>query len=99
MAWSNKAFQKFTAEFGDRINSISLNNGKYLLIGYESGVQLKDITPITYEGVDCLKVHHKNQSGETVLEWDDYITTEFIEGIDVLSEEHKDYRLDPFTLK
>lgn len=99
MAWSNKAIQKMIDEFGDRINSISLNNGKYLFIGYESGIQLKDITLITYEGVDCLKVHHKQQSGGTVLEWDDYITTEFIEGIDVLSEAHKDYRLDPFVLK
>ena len=99
MAWNNRTFQKFKDQFGDRINSISFNNGKYLLIGYESGIQLKDIEPVTLEGVDCLKIHHKQQSGGIVLEWDDYMTTEFIEGVDVMSEQHKDYRLDPFILK
>ena len=97
--WTNKAVQKMITDFGDRINSFSFNNGKYLLVGYESGIQLSDISFVTVEGVDCLKVHHKQQSGGTVLEWDDYVTTEFIEGIDVLSEQHKDYRLDPFILK
>ena len=92
--WTNRAVQKMIDVYGERINSISLNNGKYILVRYESGIQLSDISLETIEGVDCIKIHHKQQSGGTVLEWD-----EFIEGIDVMSEKHKDYRLDPFTLK
>ena len=97
--WTNRAVQKMIDVYGERINSISLNNGKYILVGYESGIQLSDISLETIEGVDCIKIHHKQQSGGTVLEWDDFVTTEFIEGIDVMSEKHKDYRLDPFILK
>ena len=97
--WTNRAVQTMIDVYGERINSISLNNGKYILVGYESGIQLSDISLETIEGVDCIKIHHKQQSGGTVLEWDDFVTTEFIEGIDVMSEKHKDYRLDPFTLK
>ena len=70
--WTNRAVQKMIDVYGERINSISLNNGKYILVGYESGIQLSDISLETIEGVDCIKIHHKQQSGGTVLEWDDF---------------------------
>jgi hypothetical protein len=97
--WTNAALQKLIDEAGGRLNSISLNNGKYLFIGYQSGVQLSDITLETYNGVDVIKIHHKQNQGGTVIEWDSMITTEFIEGVDVMSEEFENYRLDPFILK
>ena len=97
--WTNKAVKKIFDDYGDRVNSISLNNGKYLFIGYESGIQLSDIELVTIEGVDNLKVHHKAQQGGNVIEWDNYITTEFIEGIDIMSEGFDEYRLDPLILK
>ena len=97
--WTNRAVQKMIDVYGERINSISLNNGKYILVGYESGIQLSDISLETIEGVDCIKIHHKQQSGGTVLEWDDFVTTEFIEGIDVLDEADQEYRIDPLRFK
>lgn len=99
MLWTNAALQSLFSQYKDRINSISLNNGKYVFIGYESGIQLDDIEFVTFNGVDCLKIHHKAQQGGTVLEWDNLVTTEFIEGIDIMSEGYDQYRLDPLTLK
>jgi hypothetical protein len=99
MGWTNAGVQDVINKYGDRLNSISLNNGKYLFIGYESGVQLKDISFETIGGVDVIKIHHKQQQGGKVIEWDNLVTTEFIESVDVMDENSKDYRLDPFTLK
>ena len=97
--WTNSALQPFLDEIGPRLNSISFNNGKYLLIGYESGVNHNDIELTTINGIDLMKVHHKQKQGGRWIEWDDYMTTEFIEGIDVMSEADKDYRIDPYILK
>lgn len=100
MAWTNAALKNYFDEFGERINSISLNNGKYLLIGYRDGtVRLSDIEFIEYDGVELMRVHHTQQQGDRVLKWHDDLTTEFVEGVDVMSEEDIDYRLDPLTLK
>ena len=60
---------------------------------------MDDISFVTKGGTDLLKVHHKKINFDKVIEWDNYLTTEFIEGIDVMTEEFKDYRLDPLTLK
>ena len=79
--------------------SISLNNGKYLFIGYKSSVQLSDITFETIGGCDVMKIHHTTKSHGKPIEFDNYLTTEFIEGIDVMDEKNPDVRLDPFTLK
>jgi hypothetical protein len=97
--WTNKALQALINDVGERINSISLNNGKYLFIGYESGTQLKDISFETYNGVDVMKIHHKQQQGGTVIEWDTLITTEFIEGIEIMDKKSENYRIDPLILK
>lgn len=99
MMWTNTALQGLIDEYGDRINSFSLNNGKYLFIGYESGVLLSDIELVKVGGVDLIKVHHKAQQGGKEIEWDNLLTTEFIEGVDIMSEGYEDYRIDPLILK
>jgi len=97
--WTNEALQKFIDEFGQRINSIALNNGRYLWIGYESSVQLKDIELVNKYGMDLMKVHHKSNYGGKEIEWDNYITTTLIEGIEVMDEKDKFYRIDPIMIK
>lgn len=99
MAWNNASLQKLFDEKGDRINSMSLNNGKYVLIGYETGIKLKDIKLETYNGVDVMVIHHRQKQSGTWVEWDSMVTTEFIEAIDIMTEECKQYCLDPFILK
>ena len=97
--WSNAGVKEVFSKYGDRINSISLNNGKYLFIGYTSSPQLDDITFDTIGGCDVMRIQHTSISHGTPIKFETLITTEFIEGIDILSEEDKDKRLDPLMMK
>lgn len=100
MMFTNAAVQAIINDVGkDRINSMSFNSGKYLLIDYESGVKWEDISFKTIDGVDCIVVHHKQQQGGKDIEWDNYITTEFLENIEILSEGYEQYRIDPLIFK
>lgn len=99
MGWTNAALQSVITQYGERINSLSLNNGKYLFIGYDGSPKLSDLTLKTVSGVDVIVVKHTQKQGGRILTWESLITTEFIEAVDILSEEDIDYRLDPLTLK
>ena len=101
MEWSNSSVKQMFDKYGDRICSISLNNGKYLLIGYrgKGQVQMSDISFETIGGVDVMAIKHVDFSSGRDIEFTSYITTAFIEGIDVMSEKDKDYRIDPLRLK
>lgn len=100
MAWTNTGIQQLVNNVGwDRINSMSLNNGKYLFIGYQTGVKPEDISFQTIAGNDVMVVHHTQEQGGVEISWNDYITTEFIENVDVMDEDSADYRIDPFILK
>ncbi len=99
MAWTNAGVKAMFDKYGDRINSIAFNNGRYLFIGYESSPKMKDISYETIGGNDVMKIHHRGYSGSNIVEWDNYMTTELIEGFDVLDEDYKDFRIDPIMLK
>jgi len=98
--WTNEGVKEMFDKYGDRINSISLNNGKHLFIGYQSSPQLSDISFDTIGGADCMIIKHKDIShGYPAIEFETFLTTEFIETINVLSEKDKDKRIDPITLR
>ncbi len=93
---TNTSVQAMFDKYGDRICGISLNNGKYVSIGYrgENTLQLSDISFETVSGVDMMVLHRTDASRQTPVSYDAYITTEFIEAINVMSEKDKDYRID-----
>lgn len=98
--WTNAGVQKMISTYGDRINSISLNNGKHLFIGYQSSPQLSDITFDNIEGTDVMIVKQKDIShGNPPIEFVTILTTEFIEAINIVSEKDIDKRLDPLMLR
>ena len=101
MNWTNAAVEQMFQKYGDRICSISLNNGKYLLIGYrgKGQVQMSDISFETIGGIDVMAIKHVDFSSGRDVNFTSYITTAFIEGIDVMDEKDKDYRIDPLRLK
>lgn len=93
---TNASIQAMFEKFGDRICGIGLNNGKYVNIGYEGkySLQLKDIDFETIGGVDMMVLHRTDNTRQFPITYDAYLTTEFIESVNVMSEEHKDYRID-----
>lgn len=101
MGWTNAAVKAMFSKYGDRICFISLNNGKGIFIGYDikESVQLKDISFETISGVDVIKIAHRSSKQNTYIEWENFITTEFIEAIEVMKEDYGDYRVDPLLLK
>lgn len=99
MGWTNAGVKSMFDKYGDRINSIAFNNGRYLFIGFPSSPKRKDISFETIGGVDVIKIHHTQYSGSNIVEWDNFMTTEFIEGFDILDEPYKDFRIDPILLK
>lgn len=101
MGWTNAGVKQMFDTYGDRICYISLNNGKGMFIGYrmQDGVQLKDIRLETIGGNDVMIVKHRSNKQQPYIEWEDFITTEFIENIEVMGEAYKDYRVDPLLLK
>lgn len=101
MGWTNAALQQMINKNKERICYISLNNGKGLFIGYPGkyDIQMDDISLEVIGGIDTVKVHHKKNTMGKEIEWDSYFTTEFIEAIDVMTEEFGDYRIDPYVLK
>jgi len=99
MAWNNTALKAYFQENKGRINSLSLNNGKYLLLGYKGGPTEEDIEFVTFQGVELIRVHHESMHGDTKVKWTNDLTTEFVEGIDVLDPSNPDVALDPLKLK
>lgn len=98
--WTNAGVQKMISIYGDRINSISLNNGKHLFIGYQSSPQLSDITFDNIEGTDVMLIKQRDIShGNPPIEFVTMLTTEFIEAINIVSEKDIDKRLDPLMLR
>lgn len=100
MGWTNAALQAAFNKFGERICYIALNNGKRIFIGYnvKESVRLKDITLESIGGVDVMKIHHRSSKQSEYYEWDNYMTTEFIESVEVMGEDYEDLRIDPFLL-
>lgn len=100
MGWTNAAVQATFNKYGDRICFIGLNNGKRIFIGYNTkeSVKLKDISFETISGVDVIKITHRSSKQDTYIEWENFITTEFIESIEIMKEDYVDYRIDPFLL-
>lgn len=98
--WTNAGVKGLIEKYGDRINSISLNNGKHLFIGYKSSPQLSDITFDTIGGTDVMIIKQKDIShGTPGIDFETLLTTEFIEAINILSEKDVDKRLDPLMLR
>lgn len=100
MGWTNAAVQQMFTDYPDRICFIGLNNGKRIFIGYNTAesVQPEDISFDTIGGVDVMKITHRSSKQTEYIEWENFITTEFIESIEVMKEEYKNYRIDPFIL-
>lgn len=100
MGWTNAALQKVIDTYGERICYIGLNNGKRIFIGYnmKEGVRLKDISLETIGGIDVMKIHHRSTKQSDYYEWDNFMTTEFIESIEIMGEEYEDLRIDPLLL-
>lgn len=99
---NNAVLQSMIDEYGDRIYAFALNNSKYLLIGYQSKSSplLKDIELVTIEGVDFIKVHHKEiASTKPVISYVEFIPTEHIEMIGIMDENCADLRVDPLTFR
>lgn len=101
MGYTNADLKVAFDKFGDRICNIGLNNGKTIFIGYnvKEGVQLKDISLEKIGNVDVIKIKHRSSKQSHYYEWADYITTEFIESIDVMEDAYKDFRVDPLIIK
>lgn len=101
MNWTNASVKQMFDKYGDRICTISLNNGKCLFIGYrgKGQVQLSDISFEKIGDVEVMVIKHVDISSGRDIEFTSYITTAFIEGIDVMSEKDKDYRIDPLRVK
>lgn len=98
--WTNAGIKGMFDKYGDRINSISLNNGKHLFIGYKSSPRLSDISFETIGGTDVMVIKQKDIShGFPAIEFETVLTTEFIEAINILSEKDIDKRLDPLMLR
>lgn len=100
MGWTNAAVQEMFNKYGDRICVISLNNGKKMYIDYnlKEGVRRSDISFETVGGVDVMKVTHRSSKQTDYIEWENFITTEFIEEIGVMKEGYEDYRVDPLLM-
>lgn len=101
MGWTNAAVQAIFKKYGDRVCYIGLNNGKAIFVGYnvKEGVKIKDISFETINGVDIMKISHKSSKQDPYYEWENFITTEFIESIEIMKEDYVDYRIDPLLLK
>lgn len=95
--WTNKALKSFLDKNKGRVCSIHLNNGKVLMIDYpgKHTTKFEDIRFETVDGVDLMVVKHVDDSSGREVEFETYSTTEFIEGIDVMSEKDQMYRVDP----
>lgn len=100
MGWTNAAVKATFDKYGERICYIGLNNGKRIFIGYNTkeSVKLKDIAFETIGGVDVMKITHRSSKQTEYIEWENFITTEFIESIEIMKKEYADYRIDPFLL-
>lgn len=98
--FTNAVVKEMIKRYGERICGISLNNGKYMLIGYKGkgSVQLKDISFDTISGCDVMVINHVDISHGKHVEYQSFITTEFIEAVNVMTDEHKDYRIDPLIV-
>lgn len=98
--WTNAGVKQMIDNFGHRICAIHLNNGKTMLIDYrgEFSTKLEDISLETIGGCDCLLVQHTDISSGKEVKFTSYVTTEFIEGFDIMSENDKDYRIDPLIV-
>ena len=98
---TNKGLKQIIDTYKERVNSISLNNGKYLFLGYENSPTWDQIDYVTIDGCDFIKVPHIDISHnpKNPIKFHTLITTEFIEGIDIMDEGYEDYRIDPLRLK
>lgn len=99
--WTNAALQKVINDKGKRINSIALNNGKYIFFGYNSpnSASIEDIRLETHDGVDVIVIPHEGYQYDKKVKWESWVTTEFIEGIDILDSGFENQRLYPLSLK
>lgn len=101
MAWTNKALKSMMDKYKGRVCAIHLNNGKVIMIDYPGKYNTKtdDISFETIEGIDLIVIDHTDISSGREVHFKTYNTTEFIEGVDILSEEDAQYRIDPLRFK
>lgn len=97
---TNAGVKEMFDKFPGRICAIHLNNAKTLLVDYpgKCQIQTSDISYETIGGCDLLVVNHTDISTGREVHFKSYVVTEFIESIDVMSEEDAKYRLDPFKI-
>lgn len=98
--WTNAAVKEMIDKYGHRICNMSLNNNKVLYIDYpgKDCVKLEDISFDNIGGVDVMVIQHNHSAYGKTITFKSYITTEFIEGINVMDEDYADYRIDPLRL-
>ena len=98
---SNATMKKMFDDFGQRICGISLNNGKFIYVGYRGSttIKLEDISFETVGGCDMIVINKTDISSGKPIKYKNYITTEFVESVIVMDEEFVDYRVDPVVLK
>ena len=99
--WTNKALKSMFDKYAGRINAIHLNNGKVIMIDYPGKYTTKstDISFETVDGIDLIVIDHIDNSTGREVHFKSYSTTEFVEGVDILSEEDAQYRIDPLRFK
>lgn len=100
---NNVAMKELVKEYGTRINSISLNNGKVLFLDYSdmNTPSVNELEFVTISGCDFIKVPHLDISHnpENPTKYFTLLVTEFIENIEILDASNPDHRIDPFVIK
>lgn len=99
MAWTNTGIKNLIKSKGNQIFHISLNNGKDLFLNYPGSPRVEDLRFETIDGNDVMIVPHETNAQGKTLHFENYVTTEFIEGISIMSKEDENYRVDPFIIK
>ena len=95
--WTNTTVKHFIDTYKHRISAIHLNNNKVIMIDYPGkySTKLSDRSLETIGGVDLMVINHTDISSGKEVHYKTYVTTEFIEGIDVIDEADQEYRVDP----
>lgn len=90
-------------KYGDRICSISFDNGSMLLFGYGNGSgsvpSVKDIQYEKFGETEMFSVPHIGTSTRPTYTFRTHHNPEGIRAINVIDAEHEDYRIDPMFMR
>lgn len=100
---TNKAFQAFLAEFGDRLCVITLDNNAKIYLNYEAGggtssCKVEDIEFKSFDGVDMFAVPSWPMNPKELrmgIKHQAWHPTFTIQALILIDAEHKQFRVDP----